>query len=150
MLKSFEIRSKVTIKVKWSNLMLPPERSYHNNPYAKSESPMSYGKKVICRVKVFQMEVRSHSQGHVLKMYGTNGKVLSEGTHMPNMKALSLRVRKFNQTKGVIDGQTDGWQTKWSLSGALLRRCKIKFWPPHWIPTRGHYSMDFSLNNDPP
>ena len=29
-------------------------------------------------------------------------------------------------------------------------RCKIKFWPPHWIPTRGHYSMDFSLNNDPP
>ena len=32
----------------------------------------------------------------------------------------------------------------------IVVRCKIKFWPPHWIPTRGQYSMDFSLNCNPP
>ena len=32
----------------------------------------------------------------------------------------------------------------------FVSRCKIKFWPPYWIPTRGQYSMDFSLNCDPP
>ena len=40
-------------------------------------------------------------------MYGTIGKVLSYGIHMPNMKALSLKVKSYKQTESVKDGQTD-------------------------------------------
>ena len=47
------------------------------NTHAKYESPMFNGKKVMCRVKVFQMKVKDHGQGHVIKIYGTSGKVLS-------------------------------------------------------------------------
>ena len=36
------------------------------------------------------------------------------------------------------------------LPNSVQCRCKIKFWPPYWISTRGQYSMDFSLNCDPP
>ena len=42
--------------------------------------------------KVFQKLVKGHCQGHLFKIYGTIGKVLSQGTHMPNMKVLSLRI----------------------------------------------------------
>ena len=48
---------------------------------------MSYGKKVMCRVKVFQMEVKGLGQGLVLKIYSIIGMVLSQETHLPNMKA---------------------------------------------------------------
>ena len=74
----------------------------------------------MCRVKVFQMKVKGHGQGHVIKIYGTIGKVLSKGTHFPNMRALSLKVKKLSANQ-KCDRQTDRRWTKWSLSGALLR-----------------------------
>ena len=48
------------------------------------------------RVKVFQMHVKGHGQGQVLKIHGSIGMVLSWGTHKPIMKVLSLRkIRKY-------------------------------------------------------
>ena len=38
---------------------------------------MSYGKTIMCGDKVFQMKVKGHRQGHVLKIYSIIGKVLS-------------------------------------------------------------------------
>ena len=37
------------------------------------------------------MKVKGHGQGRMLKIYGTIEKVLSQGTHKLNMKAISLR-----------------------------------------------------------
>ena len=47
------------------------------NTLAQYESPMSYGKKVMCRVTVFQMNVKGHGRGQVIKLHGTIRKVLS-------------------------------------------------------------------------
>ena len=35
------------------------------------------GKKIVCKVKVFQMKVKGHGRGHVIKIYGIIRKVLS-------------------------------------------------------------------------
>ena len=51
------------------------------------ESPISSGTRVMANVKVFQKKVKL--QGRYQE------KVLSQGTHMCNMKALSLLVRKL-------------------------------------------------------
>ena len=93
-LKFSKYRSKVTVKVMYSKFMVPSERSCHKkNTCQIYKSPISYGKKVVHGVKVFQMQVKG--QGHVIKIHGTIGKVLSYGTHLPNMKALSLKVKKL-------------------------------------------------------
>ena len=56
-LKFSKGRSKVTVKVTLSKFMVPAKGKglVIRNTYAKYESPISYGKKVMCRVKVFQM-----------------------------------------------------------------------------------------------
>ena len=59
------------------------------------ESPISSGKKVMAKVKVFKKQVKLQSQGHKVKNYDTMLKVLSQGIHMCNMKALSFLVRKL-------------------------------------------------------
>ena len=41
---------------------------------------------------------RSHSRSHV-KLYGTVGKALSQGPHMPNNNALSLRIKVMANVK---------------------------------------------------
>ena len=56
------------------------------------ESPISSGKKVMAKVKVFHNRGNLQGQGHKVKKYGTTRKVLSQGMHMCNMKALSLLV----------------------------------------------------------
>ena len=58
------------------------------------ESPIFSGKKVMTKIKVFHKEVNLQGQGHKVKNYGTTRKVLSQGMHMCNTKALSLLVRK--------------------------------------------------------
>ena len=58
------------------------------------ESPFPSGKKVMAKVKFFQKLVKLQGQGHEVKNYGTVWKVLSQGIHMCNMKALSLLERK--------------------------------------------------------
>ena len=40
------------------------------NTPAQYEIPMYNGKKVKCRVKVFQMKVKGHGEGHLIKIYG--------------------------------------------------------------------------------
>ena len=58
-------------------------------------SPITSDKKVMAKVKVFQKKVKLQGQGHEVNNYSTTRKVLSQGIHMCNMKALSLLVRKL-------------------------------------------------------
>ena len=48
----------------------------------------------MANVKVFQKQVKGHGQGHMFKMYGAIGKVLSSGINTSNMKAQCLRKKK--------------------------------------------------------
>ena len=41
------------------------------------------------------MQVKGHGQGHKVKYFGTDGKALSQGIHMRNMKVLPLMVQKL-------------------------------------------------------
>jgi hypothetical protein len=43
----------------------------------KYESPITYHSKYMANVKVFEKWVKLHSQGHKVKKFGTNGKILS-------------------------------------------------------------------------
>ena len=65
-------------------------------------------------VSVFKTYVKSHSQGHTVKKCGTDGKVMSQGIHMWNMKAVIVTVQKLwprlkflNATDKLTKGQTD-------------------------------------------
>ena len=80
------------------------------NIYAKYEHPVSYSKKAMANV---QKQVKGHSQGHTFKIYVIIGKALSKGTHLPNMKALSLRIKKL-----------------WLMTKFLRRRLKVTFKVP--------------------
>ena len=48
----------------------------------------------MANVKDFQKLVKGHGQGHMFKIYGTVGRPCHK-KHIPNMKALSLRIRKL-------------------------------------------------------
>ena len=61
----------------------------------QNESPITSGKKVMAKVKVFQKKVKLQGQGHEVKNYSTMRKISSQGIHMCNMVALSLLVRKL-------------------------------------------------------
>ena len=65
------------------------------NTHVQYESPITSALKVMAKVKVFSKVGQTSSQGHKVKNYGTMRKVLSQGIHMCNMKALSLLVRKL-------------------------------------------------------
>ena len=41
------------------------------NTHVKYESPITCGKKVMAKVKVFQKQVKLQGQGHEVKNYGT-------------------------------------------------------------------------------
>ena len=94
-LKFFERMSKVGQRSRSrscdQNLCYHQKGLVIKNPLVQYKNPMSNGKEIMCRVKVFQMQVKGHGQCHMLKIYSTIGKVWSLGTRMPNMKALSLR-----------------------------------------------------------
>ena len=95
------------VKVTCSKLTVLSERPClrEHNPNMKTQSLRI--KKVMTNVKDFQKKVKGHGQGHMFKMYGTFGKALSKGTLMPNMKALSLTVKKIYKMLKFADGQTD-------------------------------------------
>ena len=66
------------------------------NTYLYYESLISLGSKVIDKVKFFfQKQVKGHGQGHKVKIFGMDRKVLPQGIHTCNMKALSLLVQKL-------------------------------------------------------
>jgi hypothetical protein len=48
----------------------------------KYESPINYHSKDMANVKVFEKCVKVQDQGHKVKNFGTNRKVLSQGTHI--------------------------------------------------------------------
>ena len=59
------------------------------------ERPITFGKKVMAKGKVFSnvgQTSRSRSRG---QNYGTMGQVFSQGIHICNKKTLSLLVRKL-------------------------------------------------------
>ena len=76
----------------------------------KYESPISFGSKVIAKVKFFQKKVKIQGQGHEVKNFGIDRKVLSQGIHFCNIKALSPFVKKLWSRLSLLwtDGQTDG------------------------------------------
>ena len=47
------------------------------------------------KVKFFQNKVKSQGQGHKVKIFGMDRKVLPQGIHTCNMKALSLLIQKL-------------------------------------------------------
>ena len=55
------------------------------------ESSTYYGSKVMIKVNVFKMKVK----GQNITINITDGKGLSQGTHMWNMKALPFTVQKL-------------------------------------------------------
>ena len=48
----------------------------------KYESRIYYGSKIMAKVKVFIIKVKGQGQGHNVKIFGTDGKVSSQGIHM--------------------------------------------------------------------
>ena len=65
------------------------------NTHVKYESLISFGSKVITKVKFFQKKVKSQGQGHEVKNYGIDRKVLPQEIHKWNMKTWSLLVQKL-------------------------------------------------------
>ena len=88
--------------------------------------------------KVVQTKVKGHGQGHMFKIYGTVRKVLY-GTHMPNMKAFSLWIKKlwlmlkFFKSRSKV---TDSWsrshvQNLWyRWKGLVIRNKHAKYERP--------------------
>ena len=74
-----------------SCLWSQPQRDTH----VQNQSPISTGRKVMAKVKVFQKYVKLQGQGQEVKNYGTMWKVLSQEIHVCNLEALSLPVRKL-------------------------------------------------------
>ena len=79
------------------------------NTHVKYESPISFGSKVMAKVKFYQRLVKSQGQGHEVKNFGIDRKVLSQGIHLCNIKALSLFVKKLWSRLSLLwtDEQTD-------------------------------------------
>ena len=62
------------------------------NTHVKYESPITNYSKVMPNVKVFEKYVKGQGYGNEVKNFGINGKVLSQGLHMWNMKTPSLTI----------------------------------------------------------
>ena len=73
----------------------------------KYESHISFGSKVIAKVKFFQKYVKS--KGQEVKKFGIHRKVLSQGIHLCNIKALSPFVKKLWSRLSLLwtDRRTD-------------------------------------------
>jgi hypothetical protein len=67
-------------KVTRSKVMIPIEKSCHKEH--TYEIPITYYSKDMANVKVFKKWVNLEGQGHKVKNFGTNKKVLSYGTHI--------------------------------------------------------------------
>ena len=61
----------------------------------KYESPNSHGSEVMAKFKFLKSSSKVKVKGHKVKNFGSNGKVLSQGTYMCNMKGLALTVHKL-------------------------------------------------------
>ena len=59
------------------------------------ENPSSSDLKVMTKVKVFEKYVKLQSQGHQVKNYDMMRKILSQGMHICNIKALAVLIWKL-------------------------------------------------------
>jgi hypothetical protein len=75
MLKFLKSGSNIKVKVIRSKMLVPIERSCHKEH--TYEIPITYHSKDMARVKVFEKWVKLQGQGHKVKNFGTNRKVLS-------------------------------------------------------------------------
>ena len=101
------------------------------NTYVQYESPITCGKRVMTKVKVFFQNVKLQGQG---QNYGTMWKVLTQGIHMCNMKALLLvrklwPMLKFFQNYVKLQGQcheVKNYGTMWKVLSQGVRMCNMK------------------------
>ena len=83
------------------------------NTHVQYESPITSGKKFMAKVKL-------QGQGHEVKNYGTMLKVLSQGKHICNMKALSLLARSYGQGKNFCSSIQRRTRTQTRTVGLTL------------------------------
>ena len=101
------------------------------NTHVQYVSPITCGKKVMAKVKVFQKKVELQGQGHEVKNYGTKWKILSLGIHMGNMNALSL-VRKlwprlkFFKSRSNFKVKVKNYGTTWEVLSQATHMCNMK------------------------
>ena len=100
--------------------------------HAKYESPISKGKKVISKQKIWHTKFskcrsRSRSRSSAQNLWCHRKGLVIRNTRakyespIPQGKKNISKLSVTNgQTDGWVDWQTDGRRTKWSLSGALL------------------------------
>ena len=78
-----------------------------------------------------KVTVKSH-----VKIYDTIGKVLSEGTHLPNMKALSLRIKmlrlmiKFVRSRSKVTVKVTCSKFMYHRKGLVIRNADAKYESP--------------------
>ena len=70
-LKFFRRRSNFRSRSRGQKLWYHVKGLVTRNTYVQYESPISSGKKVIAKGKVFQKKVKLQGQGHEVKNYGT-------------------------------------------------------------------------------
>ena len=97
------------------------------------ECPISPGKKVMAKIKVFQKEVKLQGKGHEVKNYGTMLKDLSQKIHMCNIKALSLLVRKlwprlkFFKSRSTSRSRSRGQKLWYYVKGFVTRNTYVQY-----------------------
>jgi hypothetical protein len=64
-------------RTRFQNLRLKYKGLVTRNMHMKYESPITYHSKYMAKVKVFEKCVKLQNQGHKVKTFGTNRKVLS-------------------------------------------------------------------------
>ena len=74
------------------------------NTHVQYDCPICFGSKVMTKVKIFENWVKSQGQGHRVKAFDTNRKVLPQGTHNCNMTALSLLVIAYFSFESYSQG----------------------------------------------
>ena len=103
MFKLYQSRSKFTVKVTYSNSIVLLERYGHKEHICQIWTPilLQYGQ---C-----SEGGQKHGQGHTFQLYVIIGKALSKGTHLPNMKALSLRIKSYGQWQSFLEVGQRSW-----------------------------------------
>ena len=115
-------RSQVMVKVTGQNFLYEWEALVTRNLHAKYKGSTSNGSKVMTNVKIvqkfFKVGHRSRSQ---VKTFFMSGKPSSQGTYLPNIKALSQTVQKlWPMLKLSNQQQTNNRQGKNNMSPLSL------------------------------
>jgi hypothetical protein len=77
MFKFLKSESNFKVKVTWSKILVPIERSCRKEDTYEIWKPYYLHSKDMANVKVFEKWIKLQGQGHMVKNFGTNRKVLS-------------------------------------------------------------------------